>query len=52
MVKDDTPPEAKRTGREAPDPRNMPGEFQDDLRVNRFEPPPDPPSGEEDEAKE
>ncbi|HEX3583168.1 MAG TPA: hypothetical protein VH087_15470 [Thermoanaerobaculia bacterium] len=35
-------PEAKRTGREAPDPKNEPAEFADDMRVNRFTPPPDP----------
>lgn len=44
--KDTSVPEAKRTGREAPDPHSMPGEFRDDLRVNRFEPPPEPKSGE------
>jgi hypothetical protein len=35
-------PQAKRTGREAPDPKSEPGEFADDMRVNRFTPPPDP----------
>jgi hypothetical protein len=38
-----TIPEAKRTGREAPEPRSMPAEFADDLRTNRSTPPPDPP---------
>ncbi len=35
-------PQAKRTGREAADPKNEPEEFADDMRVNRFTPPPDP----------
>ena len=37
-------PQAKRTGREAEDPRKEPEEFADDMRVNRFTPPPDPGS--------
>lgn len=41
-----TIPEAKRSERERPDPENEPGEFADDMRVNRFTPPPDPPSDE------
>lgn len=36
-------PGAKRTGREGVDPESLPGEFADDMAVNRFEPPPDPP---------
>ncbi len=39
---DITIPEGKRTGRERPDPTNEPAEFADDMRVNRFTPPPDP----------
>ena len=39
-----TVPEAKRRDREGVDPRTEPGEFADDVRVNRFTPPPDPPS--------
>ena len=35
-------PQAKRTGLEAEDPKNAPAEFNDDMRVNRFTPPPDP----------
>ncbi|HUP47826.1 MAG TPA: hypothetical protein VNA04_03450 [Thermoanaerobaculia bacterium] len=38
----DTIPEAKRTGRERPDPHSQPGEFADEMRVNRFTPPPAP----------
>ena len=38
-----TIPQAKRTERERPDPGHEPAEFVDDDRVNRFEPPPDPP---------
>ena len=34
--------EAKRTGREGTDPESQPGEFSDDMRVNRFTPPPPP----------
>lgn len=45
--KDITLPEAKRTGREAPDPTHQPAEFADDMRVNRFTPPPDPEEKEE-----
>ena len=34
--------EAKRTGRDGVDPESQPGEFGDDMRVNRFTPPPPP----------
>ena len=40
--------EGKHDGRESPDPRNLPCEFADDMRVNRFTPPPEPPEGDED----
>lgn len=40
--RDETPPQAKRTGREDSEPRNQPAEFADDLVTNRFTPPPDP----------
>ncbi len=40
-------PQAKRRDRERENPENEPGEFADDMRVNRFEPPPDPPADEE-----
>ena len=39
-----TLPQAKRRDREGIDPKSQPGEFADDLRVNRFTPPPDPPA--------
>jgi hypothetical protein len=40
--RDETPePQAKRTGRDSADARNQPAEFADDLRTNRFTPPPD-----------
>lgn len=39
----ETPPQAKRTGREHPEPRNQPAEFADDMVTNRFTPPPEPP---------
>jgi hypothetical protein len=42
-----TEPEAKREGREGVDPESQPGEYFDDMRVNRFTPPPDPPAGRE-----
>jgi len=38
----ETPPQAKRTGRENPEPRNLPAEFADDMATNRFTPPPEP----------
>ncbi|HEU4522169.1 MAG TPA: hypothetical protein VFT12_09215 [Thermoanaerobaculia bacterium] len=41
----DTIPQAKRSGRENPDPQSQPGEFADEMRTNRFTPPPDPPAG-------
>lgn len=41
-----TAPEAKRRDREGVDPESEPGEFADDMRVNRFTPPPAPPAGE------
>ena len=41
---DETIPMAKRTGRQNPDPHSQPGEFADEMRVNRFTPPPDPPT--------
>lgn len=34
--------EAKRTGRDGNDPESQPGEFADDVNVNRFTPPPPP----------
>jgi hypothetical protein len=37
-----TIPQAKRSDRERPDPENQPEEYTDDMRVNRFTPPPDP----------
>ncbi|HUP63698.1 MAG TPA: hypothetical protein VM557_00255 [Thermoanaerobaculia bacterium] len=37
-----TEPRAKRTGREGVSPESQPAEFADDLRTNRFTPPPDP----------
>jgi hypothetical protein len=37
-------PQAKRTGREDPEPRSQPGEFADDMSTNRF--PESPASGE------
>lgn len=40
-------PQAKRTDRERANPENQPGEYADDMRVNRFTPPPDPPVNEE-----
>ena len=40
--RDVTIPQAKRSDRERPEPENEPGEFTDDMRVNRFTPPPDP----------
>ena len=40
-------PQAKRRDREGPDPKNQPEEYADDMRVNRFTPPPDPPADEE-----
>jgi hypothetical protein len=44
-----TIPEAKRTGREDEKARNLPAEFADDLRFNRFTPPPDPPTESDDD---
>jgi hypothetical protein len=43
--RNETPPQAKRTGRDSAEPRNQPGEFADDMATNRFEPPPDPGEG-------
>lgn len=43
-------PQAKRTGREGPDPESLPGEYSEDMIVNRFTPPPEP--GEEDQEEE
>ena len=43
-----TIPEAKRTGRERPEPASEPGEFLDEMRSNRFTPPPDPGEDEAD----
>jgi hypothetical protein len=40
-----TIPAAKRDGRDGVDPETLPGEFADDLRVNRFTTPPEPKSG-------
>lgn len=45
-------PQAKRTGREAPDPKSEPAEFADDMRVNRFTPPPEPEGTEKGRRKE
>jgi hypothetical protein len=45
-------PQAKRTGREGEDPKNEPDEFLDDMRVNRFTPPPDPKVDEEPSQKD
>ena len=42
--RDQTIPEAKRRGRDGVDPESQPGEFSDEMRVNRFTPPPDPPA--------
>ncbi|HEX6177657.1 MAG TPA: hypothetical protein VF057_04820 [Thermoanaerobaculia bacterium] len=41
--RDETIPLAKRTGREAVEPKSLPGEFADDLKSNRSTEPPDPP---------
>lgn len=47
--KDDRPdrgetiPQAKRRGRQGPEPEAQPGEFADEMLSNRFTPPPDPP---------
>ena len=43
-------PEAKRTGRDG-EGENLAAEFADDMRVNRFTPPPDPEPEESDETK-
>ena len=40
--KEETIPRAKRTGRDSSQPREQPGEFADEMRVNRFTPPPEP----------
>jgi hypothetical protein len=40
---DQTAPQAKRTGREDPNPREQPGEFVDEMRSNRFGDVPEPP---------
>lgn len=42
-----TIPQAKRRDRERVNPENQPEEYMDDMRVNRFDPPPDPPVDEE-----
>ena len=47
---DATVPKAKRTGRHGTDPQSQPAEFTDEMRVNRFTPPPEPES--EDDEKE
>jgi hypothetical protein len=39
---EETFPAAKRDGREGVDPHTEPGEFADDMRTNRFTPPPEP----------
>jgi hypothetical protein len=39
---EETTPQAKRTGRDGLSPEEQPAEFNDDLRFNRFERPPDP----------
>ena len=38
----DTEPAANRSGKDGVDPESVPGEFADDVRVNRSTPPPDP----------
>lgn len=40
--RDETVPQAKRTGRDSSEPRNQPAEFADDMATNRFTPPPEP----------
>lgn len=45
-------PEAKRTGREGVDPKNEPAEFADDMRVNRFTPPPEPHERDEKDSRQ
>lgn len=45
--REETIPQAKRTGRQNPDPHSQPGEFADEMRVNRTTPPPEPPSKDE-----
>ena len=35
-------PMGKRSGRDGVRPESQPGEFADDMRTNRFEPPPPP----------
>jgi hypothetical protein len=40
--REESAPEAKRSGREGVDPVSQPGEFADDMRVNRTTPPPEP----------
>lgn len=39
---DTTIPHGKRTARDGGAPESQPGEFADDVRVNRFTPPPPP----------
>src|SRR5688572_26423979 len=38
----DTEPAARRSGKDGVDPQSVPGEFADDVRVNRSTPPPAP----------
>lgn len=38
----ETTPQAKRTGRDAPEPESQPGEFLNDMEVNRKGDPPPP----------
>lgn len=40
--REETRPMAKRSGRDGLSPESQPAEFADDLRTNRFEPPPEP----------
>ena len=46
--RDEADAQAKRTGRESTNPRNQPAEFADDMRTNRFTPPPEPGEKERD----
>lgn len=40
--RDESLPRGKRSGRDGLSPESQPAEFADDLRTNRFEPPPEP----------
>jgi hypothetical protein len=41
----ETAPLSDRRDRNAVDPKSQPGEFVDEMRTNRFTPPPDPKIG-------